>query len=81
MTQPIRAGTHPPGCVYGVPSLHPPWARRIGYGLIGTPPPGRISKCRCGALELPVEPTQPMIWPAATHDPTLTSGAKSARWA
>ena len=34
------------------------WARTVGYGLTAAPPPGWISKCRCGLpAALPVSPT------------------------
>src|SRR5690606_19680980 len=35
-------------------------------------PPGRISKCRCGPVELPVDPTSPIRCPAATRSPAAT---------
>ena len=47
---------------------------RYGYGLTAAPPPGWISKCRCGALAeaLPVLPTYPITWPALTR-PEVTA--------
>ena len=35
------------------------WLRTVAYGFTAAPPPGRISKCRCGVenLALPVSPT------------------------
>ena len=32
----------------------------------------RASKCRCGPVELPVEPDRPICWPGVTFWPTET---------
>ena len=44
-------------------------------GSTGSPAPGRTSRCRCGPVMLPVEPTEPMTSPARTCCPGLTPNA------
>ncbi len=52
-------------------------------GGIGSPPPGWISKCRCGGVVFasPVLPTKPMTVPALTTAPSFAAGAKAERCA
>ena len=62
--------TAPPGaCRYQLSSS--------GSGSTGRPPncqgpPIQISKCKCGPLEDPVDPTRPSSLPVGTTSPSLT---------
>lgn len=38
----------------------------VGYGSTAGPPPGWISKCKCGPVASPVAPTLPMTSPGLT---------------
>ena len=50
------------------------------YGLGSSAAPfWRTSKCTCGPVQLPVQPTSPIFWPAFTYSFTATS--RSERWA
>ena len=46
-------------------------ARRNRAGFCGTPF-SRTSKCRCGPVERPVEPTAATFWPRTTRSPSST---------
>ena len=52
-----------------------PCASRGVDGSTGSPAPGRTSRCRCGPVVLPVEPTVPIGCPPDTLVPTVTDDA------
>src|SRR5438874_7559094 len=64
----VRGGV----AVRGNYGFRPQWSRSHGIGLIGSPPFGCTSKCRCGPVVLPVIPTAPTWSPAYTVSPTDT---------
>ena len=62
-----EAGRDGHACIVARGRIAPQQMREsVGYGSMGPPPPGWISKCKCGPVELPVEPTFPMTSPGAT---------------
>ena len=71
---PVRAGSTPGHAQRRSDALITPSFLPMDRNLLGFKgiPFSRTSKCRCGPVERPVEPTFAITWPFITTSPTLT---------